>query len=293
MADDHHHYLTRAYLEGFAVPQPRKKHARLWAVRGDGTCYSTTPKDAAKIQQYYSLPEADDPRGLEDVFGKVEADIASYLHQCVESPRLPMNEEREQLIAFVALHKLRVPHMRDTMSDFMVRLSKTMLAMYRAHPDATREVGINELGMTEEEADALVKAVQMPDDDFEIEVANNSDLGPLLGNWGTICRVLDDMHMHMLLAPEGVGFITGDRPVCAFAPGAGRFQTGLAHRSVEVTFTLNRRACLVFGWTQGQEVVELNDELAHQVNYRLTAQSRHLLLGPAREQLVELHGRRV
>ena len=293
MADDHHHYLTRAYLEGFAVPQSGNKYARLWAVRGDGKCYPTTAKDAAKIQHYYSLPTTENPRGLEDAFGQVEGGTTAYLQACAEEPRLPAPDEREMLIAFVALHKLRVPHMRNKVQDVIKRIANATLALHAEHPEETRRMAIEEMGMSEEEADSLVEAVQMPAEDFEVEVANNSDLGALIGNWGPVCRVINDMHMHLLLAPTGVDFVTGDRPVCMYAPGAGRFATELAHRKVEVTFPLNRRACLVFAWTHGQEVVELNAELAHQVNYRLTAQSRHLLLGPSRDQLVELHGRRV
>jgi len=292
MADDHHHYLTRAYLEGFAIPQSGKKHARLWALRGDAKCYPTTAKDAAKIQHYYSLPTTENPRGLEDAFGRVEEGTTAYLKACANEPRLPAPDEREMLVAFVALHKLRVPHMRNKVQELIGWLANATLAVHAEHPEETRRMAIEEMGMSEDEADKLVEAVQMPADDFEMGVADNTDLGVLMRNWGPVCRVIYRMHTHLLLAPDGTDFVTGDRPVCMFASGGGRFETGLGDPKVEVTFPLNRRSCLLFTWNQGQEVVALEREQAWQVNLRLAVQSRHLLLGPSREQLVGLHERR-
>ena len=292
MPDDHHHYLTKAYLEGFAVPQSGKKHARLWAVRADGNCYPTTAKDSAKIQHYYTLPTSENPRGLEDAFGLVEEGTTAYLNACANEPSLPAPDEQEMLIAFVALHQLRVPHMRNKVQELICWVANATLAVRAEHPEETRRMAIEEMGMSEDEADELVEAVQMPPDDFEMGVADNTDLGVLMRNWGPVCRVIYRMHMHLLLAPEGTDLITGDRPVCMFAPGAGRFETGLGDHKVEVTFPLNRRSCLLFTWNQRQEVVELNQEQARQVNLRLAMQSRHLLLGPSRDQLVELHERR-
>ncbi len=159
-------------------------------------------------------------------------------------------------MAFVAMHMLRVPSMRDIVRAHIVEVTKTLLAVSAGHPEEVRQYAVNRLNVSEEDADSLVEALQYSDDLFEINVADNTDLGVVMGSWGEVAAVMANMHMHILVPDDGMEFITGDRPVSVYSPGHGGFRTGILDRRVEVTFPLNRRACLLLTWGNfGRETV--------------------------------------
>jgi Protein of unknown function (DUF4238) len=280
VADEHHHYVTRAYLEGFTEKRRLKKQTLLWSVDAKGKAFCAASKDVAKRQHYYTV-KAPNPREIEDFFAFVENGTVPYLKRLLAAPELPRGADREYLVIFMAMHLLRVPAVRNRFRDTFIELQRKMLDLYAQHPESIRRLVFDE-GGSAEDADRAVEAVQAHWD-FKLQVTGNSDLS-------TLVKVMPKV-WPVMVATGQTGFITGDRPVCMFAPGQGDFETGLAEPKVEVTMALNSKMCALFAWRHGESIMRVGDEVVAAVNGRTALQSEDFIFGADRDQLLDLHRR--
>jgi hypothetical protein len=277
MADDHHHYLHRVYLEGFtATTGPAK--GKVWTLRNE-TIFAVAPRGIAKRQHYYTLPDHDQPRTLEDFFSMVEGHTVPFLKACLTEPYIPTGDERFWVTAYVAIHLLRVPSIRDSIQETFSNVMNTMLAVMASVPGNLEEVLVHTGASTKDEAAHDAAKMKEGIGHYKIRIADNGDAAMLIRGMDVVLEALNGMKIHIVFAEEGSTYITGDRPVLTSFPGQGMGGLGLGHKDVEVTFPLNSNALLMFTWDGEDSMGELPARAVHQVNLRTAAHSAELLIG--------------
>lgn len=269
------HFLARFYLEGFAIAEGSQAGS-CWVFEPGRGIRLTGPRGIAKRPDYFRLAWHGNPRAMEGLFGRVEAEAAPVVREILRQPAVPQGDGRQWLIVFVGIHLLRVPHMRDAVNDFSSRVCNSILAAYAQRAE----------GLWNMPADAAEGAGQ-----YDFRHAENGEASVLIQALPSVIRVLDDMKMHIAVPPPGSAFITGDRPVSTFAPGHGGWSTGLAMPRVEVVFPLGSQVCLVFNWDGPGGLLQFSEEQVNQVNYRTTTYSRQLLVGSDKALIQDLRAR--
>ena len=126
-----HHYVTRAYLEGFL--EPGCEQLICYARRRQAP-FSRTPKDLAIQRNYYSFRKPD---------GTWDDSLELEIQKHVEDPglavlRLLANrktrlkwQQRDQMSLLVAAQRFRVPHMRALMDSQNQETIRAWLSEYR------------------------------------------------------------------------------------------------------------------------------------------------------------------
>ena len=198
---------------------------------------------------------------------------------------LPTGEQRSWLSVFVAIHYLRVPHMREVMNDFINRVSHTMFAVAVAHPGGLESMLIQAGQATPETATEAAKVMMEAMPDLTFQYAKNDDASMLLAQLPDVMRALDEMNLYLGVARPGHSFITGDRPVSTFAPGHGGWETGLGMQHVEVALPLESHICLFYKWTGKGGSYWVEPEQVESVNQRTARYSTRLLVGTSKAQV--------
>jgi hypothetical protein len=126
-----HHYVTRAYLEGFL--EPRCVQLICYG-RHRQTPFWRTPQDLATQRNYHSFKRAD---------GTWDDSLELKLQKDVEDPGLEILrlladgktrldwQQRDRLSLLIAVQRFRVPHMRDLMDSHIKDEIRALLSEYK------------------------------------------------------------------------------------------------------------------------------------------------------------------
>jgi hypothetical protein len=131
-----HHYIPQFYLSGFSETGS-----------ADGTLYvldfqlmkqwKSTSRGTAHERDYHvvELGADRDPMFVEKKLGEREGKWATVLRSVLESHDLPKGELFAELLAFIAFLAVRVPPIRNQVTDFIDRASKAQLRATFATPE--------------------------------------------------------------------------------------------------------------------------------------------------------------
>src|SRR5437879_627758 len=112
-----HHYVTKAYLDGFLEPHCRQLFCY---GRRRQSAFRRSPQDLAKERDYYSLrrPDGTWNDSLELKLQKHVEDPGLEVVRMLVDGKTRLNwEQRDRLSLLIAAQRFRVPHMRDLMDS--------------------------------------------------------------------------------------------------------------------------------------------------------------------------------
>jgi hypothetical protein len=235
-----HHYVTKAYLDGFLADG----EAQLAVYGRGGRQFRRTPTDLACQRNYYALRRSD---------GTWDDSLEGLIGDTIESPGLPVLQklasgktrlswqERDRLALLIAFQEMRTPATRERVRAFSRMLNERVLGDVRAaNPDQTSIKITSEAGSSTVTLDEIVKSHENYCDDHSMEIHRSLVSASVK---------LSDYYKHMKFtvyyAETGFEFITTDAPVVRTFRESQQFGAGINRPDVEIRFPLTRGAFLV------------------------------------------------
>lgn len=261
----YHHYISAFHLAEFAAePASRRRESRIWV--HDLEQEKAWPTSAAKAggQGNYNAVEdvsGVDPEAVENLISvRIEDAASAVIRQVNTDFALPVGDEWESLITYLALLQANNPARRGALDDAQNQALKFMAQMMLASPETfeaaqaeCRRDGVPLLGdMTYEQLEKLVASGI----DYTIPSTQHvRGLGKLVG---AARMFLSDRKWTLLVAEDGASdFICGDHPV-----------VGLPSMAPEVVVPLGRRTCLFSQKDSLPPEVTANQGMVAEVNRR-------------------------
>ena len=124
----HHHYVPQFYLAGFTATGTINGTLHVLD-REQQKSWPSTPRATAHARDYHAvdLGLGQDPMFVEKTMAVCEGKWATVLKAVVEGRALPQDDSLGDLLAFVAFLTVRVPRIRNQVTDFIDRASKAEL----------------------------------------------------------------------------------------------------------------------------------------------------------------------
>lgn len=239
------HYVTRAYLEGFA-PE-RDRHLFVYT-RGKTNPFRALPKNVAKIHNFYSAQRPD---------GTHDDRVEHMLQELIEDPGLHVirrllaghynisRPARGRLATLLAVQEYRIPWMRDQMEIFMTRMLQSFTSSMLAAPGVAEDALVK-LGMT----DQMTMLAEMRQAFQNGDVTITANPVASLHAMAYVLEPLVNAYFQMewvILETTSVPFVTSDCPVHRYyVPVRPDLPyEGLLDKRVHVHFPLCRTKMLV------------------------------------------------
>jgi len=125
-----HHYVPQVLLAGFTLDGTRT--GRLHVVDlVRGSTYASTPEGTGAERDYNTIEvEGIDPFLIEtELLAKQIEGPASNAFARIRGGGLPNEDERDRLLAFIAMQALRTPNRRDAYDAFMTQTFRLMVSV--------------------------------------------------------------------------------------------------------------------------------------------------------------------
>ena len=290
-----HHFLPRFYLAGFTLSHDRD--GDLWALSvKDARQWKGKPGTLGHEKDFYRVEEVEGiaAEAVEDLFAKVESDVAPALRTVVEQQALPDRGTRDfdLLINFVALMATRVPRLRSVLNEFMGSIAKHIAQLTVASPHAfrsavesAREGGADIL----EEPDYEAMREFILGEHYRVEVDRSWLIGQIFQSIDILLPLLGSRQWSLLIIDEDdCDFVTSDNPVAVSwsEPQPPSFLgPAFGLRRTDVTFPLNRRLAML-GRFEGRPMALRSDRrMTATVNYRTSSNAERFVCS-AREEFV-------
>ena len=247
-----HHFVSRFYLEGF-VDQYCPPY--LWLFdKQNKTIAKASSVDAGCRTSFYAFPKNDgtvDTNSLEDIFGKLESQVAPLLEK-IESREELTNEERSAVSYFISLTLTKVPNFRSNIelqgAQFIKEIGM-LLARKNGFDDIKDKLAREGKPIDEE---LHVRMVQkMTDVELDVEVAPHASIEQFLRRSIDLAPIIHQMYWIFLHARGRYRLVTSDNPVTYADPThnpTSRIGVGLKTPNVEVTFPITQKLALLAGW---------------------------------------------
>jgi hypothetical protein len=249
-APRHHHFVTKAYLEGFL--EPPAAHLLCYG-RKRSAPFRSAPEKLANIRDFHSFRRPD---------GTIDASLEAYIGREIETPGIPVlrklaagrtaidHIQRLKLAKLVALQSVRVPFERN----FMDENNKEDLLSYLAQMDEDSRrlnapVNAIQIAITPVDDPRLIKKwftltrAQVLAALNEVkEDPTGSSRKTFLGLADAIAEIYMSMEWTIHCAQGSQRFITSDRPVLRHYSDGGGPGRGLKDLRSEVYFPLSSAA---------------------------------------------------
>jgi hypothetical protein len=235
-----HHFVTRAYLEGFLKSQTQ--HLVCYGRNNRGP-FRRSPSDLACRRNYYALKKED---------GTWDDSIEKLIDSTVESPGLPVIQklalgrtritwqDRDSLALFIAFQELRTPFARERARAFSKMLNDRVF-----HEITTADPHQNSVQLKGESGTSTVTLNQMKRghetlcDDHSMEIHRS-----LMGGAFKLFEFYRYMKFTVFYATGKEKFLTTDSPVIRVFQDGAPLGTGINRPDVEIRFPLSRNAFL-------------------------------------------------
>lgn len=247
-----HHYVTRAYLDGFLEPNAKTLFCYM---RRKSEPFAATPANLANIRDFHSVKRAD---------GSIDTTLETRIEREIESPGVPLLrklasgktnldfQQRSRVARLIALQMVRVPYERN----FMDQNNIDNLRSYIAEMDSDSErlglpVNAIEIAITPRDDPRLIRdwiRVTRAQILAEIKEAEedprHSSRENLLGLADTLGVIIARMEWTVRYASGSARLITSDRPVVlSFSDGIA-LGRGLKDLRAEIRFPLSNASVL-------------------------------------------------
>ncbi len=246
-----HHFVPEFYLAGFTIADTRD--AVLYVLDKDQLRqWPSTPRQTAHKRDFHAIDprNGSDPMVVEKALSQLEGKWASTLRSVVQNQKLPADDSFGDLMVFVAFMAVRVLRIRDILSGFIDRVSKSMFQLRLATDEGRAGLRrtLEDLGrkLSDQEFDELVQFARSGEYEVNFEqtwhvqemVRMAIVLAPLLSLRKWCIWVVEDG------APD---LICSDSPVAPTwaVPMPGPFPPAFGTLNTVVSVPLNRRIALV------------------------------------------------
>jgi hypothetical protein len=287
----HHHYVHRAYLEGFIDPAGDY----LWAYLPMKSPFRQKPERIAKRNYYYCFDKEN--RRLFDFEHTLQEleDISLVILRKLRSRDFALSpEDRLAFAGYVALSYTRVPtferninrvtslHAALRMEEFLAVPENLALAARRYSKSTGKQVTPEELKKNLNAGNVILN-----------QTSRGWSLKQIIDVMMLLQRVIYDMRWVFLVAEnEDEGFITSDNPVALFGapttdvPGVGF----LSSPATYFTFPVSRTICLLAKHLSGkaQTVRRISSVGVRQVNKGAIARADTQLYAPFKSGKIQL-----
>lgn len=244
-----HHYVSKFYLAGFT--KSGTEDGELYVLdQRQRKRWKSTPAKTAHKRNFHAIatrPDAD-PMVVERALGDIETKCSRVISCIIEQRKLPTGEDLDILINFVALMAVRVPAIRNTISDFIddvvKKLTRTMLGSEQGWQEFKRayEASSQEADFTREEMKAFVDS-----DDYTVNFERSWHVGMMLELGSKLVPALVQRKWSISIAEdEAPDLICSDRPVCLtwYTSESPPLPPGFAHQDTAVIMPISRRIAI-------------------------------------------------
>lgn len=259
-----HHLVPRGYLAGFTLPAHPKQ---LWVIDTKRLkVFQSNIKDITTNKDFYRITPVDDtgdPFAIEKMLGEIESRSLPILQQIDETGCMPMGEEREILLKFLALLRVRVQFFRSQLDSGLTQILEHMLDL----STATKERWESCLAMVygsnvpADHPDYATCRKLVENNALKPQVDRNVLVKSMFDAMNAIFPLLKHRHwvVHQTNKNQGPWFVCTDEPMTLawIDPPKGRWPPGFGFRNTIVTVPITRNT-LLQGWMPGDIDGELS-----------------------------------
>jgi hypothetical protein len=291
----HHHYVQRAYLEGFIdFDYERRRESYLWTYMPKKSPFRQKPERIAKRNYYYCF-ERDNKRrfDVEHVLQQLE-DVSLPVLKKLRSSQLDINpEERLTFAGYMALSYTRVPTFERTINRVTAIHEALEVEKFAANVENLKLMAKEERELTGQEVTADEIRGRFTGGNVVVtQKSREWSLSQMVRVTIMIQQILFNMRWIFLVAPDGdQGFLTSDNPVSLFdaphvdVPGTGFLSSSEAY----LTFPVSRDICLLLRHRAGvsQAVTRVASSRVREVNKGTILRADTQLYAPFQSRKVQ------
>ena len=249
-----HHYVHRAYSEGFVHPNTSQNtEPRLWVYMPGKTPFRQRTERVAKRNYYYCLnEETGRDFQVEEALGKLEDAALPILRNLRGRNFSMVPDDRLTFAGYVALSFARVPTFEQSMNRISNLITARTLQAATQDESIMREAAEEHYKKTGERITAHEFRTKLTAGSVELQQTNRGwSIKIMFQTMLSLQLTIDKMHWSFLEAPaDDHEFLTTDNPVSLYdllIPQNGR--VGFANKkAVTLAFPLSRSLCLIAGY---------------------------------------------
>jgi hypothetical protein len=236
-----HHFVTCAYLEGMLA----SGESRLWVYeRNSDHVFRNIPKNLASKKSYYTAVGKDgvETDKVEKMLGKVvEGPGIAILRYIAKEMKQLDWEQRFRVAMLIAAQEMRVPYMRDQLSNAMKGITTAYMNTKVSAPGVL-EAYLERIKATdnkystvsvEDIRNAVISGKIYPNMHPEASIQAMGHTLPLL------MKTYAEMKWEVFIARDGE-FVTSDCPVCRDYPETSAGFAGLDNKDLNIYFPISR-----------------------------------------------------
>lgn len=235
-----HHYVTRAYLDGFLAPG----ESQLVCYARNGKTFSRGTQDIAKERNFYAFKNDD---------GEWDDSLEHMIERTVETPGLPVLKklangktrlnwpDRTALAVLVAIQEMRTPASRTRAIDHMKALTEKILSEVR-ESNPTQET-IDIVGKDGKKSTITLRELEESQADLEKDTSFDAlklTIGPAM----ELYQYYRHMRYTVYYSVGDERFVTTDTPVIRVFSASRGYGAGINRNDVEIRFPLSSKAFL-------------------------------------------------
>jgi hypothetical protein len=293
-----HHYVTKAYLEGFLEPG---ENNLCCYTRKRSAPFLSAPTNLANIRDFHSFKRPD---------GSIDCSLETQIEREIETPGIPIIRmvisgktnldfgQRLSLAKLVALQSVRVPFERNFMdSNNVDNLSSYLEEMDEASRKLNAPVNAIDVAVTPRDDPRLIKKwARITREQILAEIREaredprKSSRDTLVLLAGDLAKVFVQMEWIVYQASGTGCFITSDRPVVRTSTDNKGFGRGIRDLRSEISFPLSSTVMLRmkhYNWL----LDEIRKRRPNEIKPRRKAPSQEIANLQVEDEFVELSNR--
>jgi Protein of unknown function (DUF4238) len=286
MASERHHYVPQFYLSYFASTR-YAKHLTLWVYdKKGGHPRLQTPRNTAVEGDFYSFRSetGDTDNSLEKRFSRVESVAKPILDRWQKPAAIPTTVELEKIAVFLAVMYARGPWMLQFISESM-EIRALELAKFNALKPNLPQLIEKWRARRGAQAPALEEVLDRCrnfEKYFRIVIKRKGyppEIVDLLVPY--VLRELLTMQWHLYPAPSNTFFVTGDTPLCVFAPtGHKKAILGFGFKlpNLQISFPISPKLLLLIDRLPPTDHTSVNGDFVCEMNRRTAAISERIVV---------------
>jgi hypothetical protein len=290
-----HHYVHRAYLEGFVDPDCEKRGEYfIWAYMLGKSPFRQRPERIAKRNYYYCFDRENRRQfDFEHTLQRLEDISLPVLRKLRSGNFLLDPEERLTLAGYVALSYTRVPTFENLVNRFAMLDMALKVKKFESDEENLKLIAREESEKTGREVNVEdIRKTLNAGNVFLTQSNRGWSLEQMVRVMMTLQRIIFEMRWVFLVAEDtDPGFLTTDNPVAVFdAPTVDVPGTGfLSSPNTYVTFPISREICLLAKHLSGpaQKVARISGTGVRQVNKGSILRADTQLYAPFQSQRVQ------
>jgi hypothetical protein len=259
-----HHLVPRGLLAGFTLPRSPEQ---LWVIDTKRIkLFPANIKDITVDKDFYRITpdnESGDPFAVEKMLGEIESKALPIIRRIDESGRMPIGEDRKNLMMFLAVLKLRVRFFRSQLDGAISQMVQHMLDLSMATQDRWESslAKVNGADVPKDHPDYETCKNILARGGLSIQVSHNMLIKSMLDAVDGLFLLLMRRHwvVHQTDKRDGPWFVCTDEPMTLswLDPPKGFLPPGFGLRNTIITVPLTRSTVLQ-GWMPG----DINGELS-------------------------------